>query len=238
MSGSAADVPDPTTAVVAGIRRAWRTLKAVYYANSPAWRVLKAGALAFLGFSLWAGSNLLLSYRPEWTLLYYPMAYGFVLVAYGPVHHLAVVPVALRLRRRGTGRTARAARHLPNAGLAAFLAAVVVLGTVPVGAMTFDFRSPGVAGADVDPALLCTAAESPNGTAVHCHLADAGGVDSLVVESGGRRLRTVEEPPFSFTVHESELATVVGREQFQVVLRDESGRTLRRYTRTLSMVSS
>lgn len=88
------------------VANAWRSLKSVYYANTVSWRVLKSGALVFFGFFLWSSSNLLLSYRPGWTFLRYPMAYGFILIPYGPVHHFVVILLALRLRRR-TGRSVR-----------------------------------------------------------------------------------------------------------------------------------
>lgn len=214
----------------------WRSFRSVYYANSLSWRALKSGALAFFGFFLWASANLLLSYRPGWTFLHYPMAYGFVVAWYGPVHHAVVIPVALRLRRSASGAGATLGRHLPNLGLAAFAALVLVLGTYPAGPMTADFGSTIGGGPDVNPALLCTASEVDGDTAIHCHLSDSTGIDSVAVESGGERLLVDDDPPFDFTVRESELAEVVGQKQFQVVLLDESGGTIRRYTRTMSMV--
>lgn len=218
------------------VRNAWLTLRTVYYANTIAWRFLKSGALVFLGFFLWAAANVLLSYNPSWRFLHYPMAYGFVLLVYGPFHHMVVIPLALRLRRRADGWT-RLGGYLPNASLAVFLAIVVVLGTFPVGAMTVDFTSDlEGAGADIDPDLHCVKATNDTGTRVHCHLSTSEGISAVAVETGGERILTVEDPPFEFTFHADRLREVVGRKQFQVVLLDEDGGTIRRYTRTLSAI--
>lgn len=214
----------------------WHTLLTVYYANSVSWRALKSGALFFFGLFLWSASNLLLSYQPTWTFLHYSMAYGFVLVFYGPLHHLVVIPVALRFRRQG-GTVTRIGRRLPNAGLVVFLAAVVVLGTVPASPMVFDFGSAlEDTGADIDPDLLCTKSGESGEQVVHCHLSESEGVTAVTVESGGETIRRDDTPPFEFTIRERELAEVTGQKQFQVVLRDEDGEMIRRYTRPLGMI--
>ena len=214
----------------------WGTLKTVYYANSFSWRFLKSGTLLFFGFFLWVGSNLLYSYNPELTVLRYPMAYGFVLLVYGPIHHLVVLPLSFRWRRRSGGRQ-RVGRRLPNAMLVVFLVVVVVLGTFPAGAMTVDFRGTlESSGADISPDLLCVKSDTGNGTEIHCHLSESEGIDTVVVESGGDELLVDEGPPFEFTVHERELRSVTGEKQFTVILRDEDGGLLRRYTRRLSMI--
>jgi len=218
------------------LRNAWRTMKSVYYANSLSWRFLKSGALVFFGFFLWSASNLLLSYQVGWTWLHYPMAYGFLLVLYGPVHHFVVIPLALRWRRSG-GKKTRVGRRLPTAGLAVFLTAVVVLGTFPTGPMVFDFQSSlEDAGADVNPDLLCTKSTSDGETHVHCHLTRSEGIDHVEIVSGGETLMVDRDPPFDFDVHASNMTEVTGQKQFQVVLRDENGDTIRRYSRTLSMI--
>ena len=228
-------VPSPLSWARGTIASAWRTMRSIYYANSLSWRFMKSGTLVFLGFFCWSASNLLLSYQPAWTWLHYPMAYGFLLVVYGPVHHFAVIPLALRLRREG-GRRSTVGRHLPNAGLALFLAAVVVLGTFPTGPMVFDFQSSlEEAGADVDPDLLCTKSTGET-VHVHCHLTESEGVESVEVLSGGRRLAVDDAPPFDFDVDSGDMTSVTGEKQFQVVLRDADGNTVRRYTRTLSMI--
>lgn len=215
----------------------WHTLLTIYYANSISWRALKSGALVFFGFFLWSASNLLLSYQPSWTFLHYPMAYGFVLLIYGPIHHAVVIPLAVRLRRQGGIKT-RIGRRLPNTGLGVFLAIVVILGTFPTGPMVFDFGSAlDDAGADVDPDLLCTKSGPSGEESVHCHLTESEGIVTVTVESGGETIHTDDSPPFEFTVRADELASVTDQKQFQVVLRDEDGEMIRRYTRTLGMVS-
>lgn len=234
-------VQSPLEWTSAALHNAWRTTKSVYYANSLSWRFLKSGALVFLGFFLWAGSNLLLSYQPGWTWLHYPMAYGFLVLVYGPFHHFVVIPLALKWRRSGTEGRTRIGRRLPNVGLAVFLVTVAVFGSVPAaaGPMQFDFQSSlADAGADINPDLLCTKSTDDAGTVhVHCHLTESEGIDSVAVMSGGEEVRVDSDPPFDFDVHEDELTEVTGQEQFQVVLRDAEGNTIRRYTRTLSMIN-
>lgn len=218
------------------LRQGWNTLLTVYYANSVGWRVLKAGALVFLGLFAWAGANILLSVQPGWTLLHYVVAYGFLLVIYGPFHHLVVIPLALRWRRRG-GSAQSLGRHLPNAGLALFLLAVLVLGTFPAGPTTIDFASAlEGTGADVNPDLACVKSPADGAVEIHCHLTESAGVDRVVVESGDRRLAVDRDPPFEFTVRADQVAEVVGSKQFRVLLLDRDGTLLRRYTRRLDMI--
>lgn len=213
--------------------KGWRNLKSVYYANSWSWRLLKSGALFFMGFFFWSSSNLLLSYRPGWTWLYYPMAYGFALIPYGPFTHIVMVPLVIRLRRRGNPLN----RHLTKANLTVFILIVLVLGSFPPSVMTFDFRATLEAGGvDIDPALTCTKGSGANDTVIHCHLSSSEGVDSVVVESSGEQLLVDSDPPYEFNVREEDLREVVGQKQFQVVLRDEGGETIRRYTRSASLI--
>jgi len=235
MAGSTTDERSPLAFARESLRSGWRTARTVYYASSPSWQALKSGALAFLGFFLWSSSNLLLSYQPTWDWLTYPMAYGFVLVWYGPLHHVVVIPLSLRLRRRVDGWS-RVGRRLPTAMLAVFLAGVVVLGTYPVGPMAFEFGGGGAGGPDVDPTLTCS--KATDASAVHCHLEGAAGVDHVVVRSGGERLAVDREAPFEFTVETAEMTEVAGQRQFQVLLKDAEGNTVRRYTRTVSMVTA
>ncbi|MFB6130417.1 MAG: hypothetical protein ABEJ28_06315, partial [Salinigranum sp.] len=221
------------------VRNAWNTLHTVYYANAVSWRALKSGGLFVFGFFLWAGSNVLLSYQPGWTVLHYTMAYVFVLIGYGPFHHFVVIPLAIRWRRRGGFRT-RAGRHLPNVGLAAFLLAVVLLGTFPVGPVTANFRSAQHGGTtDVDPSLHCLRrTESDGADRIHCRLTNTEGVGRVVVTSGGARLTAADAPPFAFTVEASDVRSVAGEREFTVVVEDESGAVARRYTRRLPMIES
>jgi hypothetical protein len=230
-------VQSPTAWLAGGLRDAWRTMRSIYYANALSWRFLKSGALVFFGFFLWSASNLLLSYQPAWTWLTYPMSYGFLLILYGPVHHFVVIPLAIRWRRSGGDGQARIGRRLPTAGLALFLVAVVVLGTAPTGPVVFDFQSSlEGAGADINPDLLCTQSPSDGEAVIHCHLTESQGIDHVVVMSGGERITVDRQPPFDFDLHADRLTAVTGEKQFQVVLKDADGNTIRRYTRTPSMV--
>lgn len=217
------------------LRGAWNDLLSVYYANTPVWRLLKTGALVALGLFLWTGANLLLSYRPDWGLLYYVMAYGFVLLVWGPFTHLVVVPTVIRFRRSGRGGLRRwLSRHGSKLNFTTFLLVVLVLGTAPLGVMTFEFQVPaGGDGADsVNPDLQCTR----SGDVIHCHLTDSRGIDHVVVTSGGEPVETIEEPPFDFDLRMSELATVDGDRQFTVDLRDENDETIRRYVRRAELI--
>ena len=235
MSGNEARSPVALAAAVA--RSAWNTLLTVYYADSPSWRALKSGALVFFGLFLWAGSNLLLSYRPGLALLDYTKAYGALLVVYGPLHHAVVIPLALRWRRT-SGARRRLGATLPNAGLAVFLVTVLLVGTAAPGAFTVDLASSlEDAGADIDPDLLCVKHTYENGTAeVHCHLADSRGVAAVGVESGDRTVAVDRSAPFAFTVRSTELDSVTGEKRFRVELLDGEGDLVRRYTRSLGMI--
>lgn len=210
----------------------------VYYANSVSWRFLKSGTLVFFGFFLWSVSNLLFSFRPAWTILHYAMAYGAVLIVYGPIHHLVVIPIALRWRRENDDTRRELGKRLPNLGLILFLVIVIVVGMYPVAPVKIDVSGelPGT-GVDVNPDLACVKATADDGEiTVHCHLSRSEGIDKVRVESGGRTILTDDDPPFEFTVSANALAEVVGQRQFQVVLIDENGQTIRRYTRTLEMI--
>ncbi|NIB99319.1 hypothetical protein [Halobacterium sp. R2-5] len=219
-------------AIASAVGSGWRAAKTVYYANSVSWRVLKSGALLFLGFFLWAGSNVLESYV-DWGFLDYTMAYGFVVLFYGPIHHVVVIPLALRWRR-SSGLRQRVGKRLPTAMLAVFLAVVLVAGTFPAGAMTVDFGSAMTAdGApDAQPELACS--ETAGGDAVACEVTNAEGVDRVVVTTGsGTELRAVEDPPYDFTVRKDEIEATMDTKQFTVHFYDEHGDLLRRYTHRL-----
>lgn len=229
-------VQSPRELAGTAMRDGWRTVKSVYYANSLSWRFLKSGALVFLGFFLWSASNLLLSYQSGWTWLHYSMAYGFLLLVYGPFHHFVVIPLALRWRRGG-GKKTRVGRRLPNVSLGVFLAAVVVLGTYPTAPVAFDFQSSlSDAGADIDPDLLCTKSTTDGTTEVHCHLTESEGIDHVTVVSGGEPVAVDRDPPFDFDLRSDQLTEVTGQKQFQVLLQDANNDTIRRYSRTLPMI--
>ena len=229
--------PSPGTPVAytrRAVRRGWNDLLSIYYANTPVWKLLKVGALLALGLFLWSSANLLLSYRADWSFLYYPMAYGFLLLVWGPLSHLVVVPVVIRCRRSGRGGLWRwFGRHGTKANLTVFLLLVLVLGTFPVGAMTFEFQVPTAGeGGTVDPQLQCTRSDE----VVHCHLSDARGVDRVVVLTGGEELLVLEDPPYAFDLDVNDLATVNGDRQFTVEVRDEDGTVLRRYIRRAELI--
>lgn len=212
---------------------AWRDLKSVYYANSTIWKLLKSATLVFFGFFLWAGSNLLLSYQPGWGFLYYIMAYGFVLLLWGPLTHLLLVPFVIRMRRLGGGGLSRfISRHGSKTNLTIFIIIVLILGTFPLGAMTFEFQLPSGGESDVNPRLDCTR----SGETVHCHLSDSRGIDRVVVTSGGETIEVIEEPPFEFTLDVNRMSADRGDKQFVVELQDENGDTLRRYNRRVELI--
>lgn len=217
------------------LRSGWNDLRSVYYANSPIWRLLKSGALLFFGFFCWSGANLLLSYRPDWGVLYYLMAYGFALILWGPLTHFVVVPAVIRLRRSSDGGVGQwFGRHGSKANLTVFILIVLALGTVPPGAMTFEFQAVagGGGGGDVNHNLLCTKSNQT----IHCHLTGSRGVDTLVVSSGGGTLQIIEEPPFEFNVAVADLQEVNGDRRFTVDLQDANGNTLRRYIRRAELI--
>lgn len=217
------------------LRSAWNDVLSVYYANTLIWRLLKSAALVFLGFFAWAGANLLISYQADWGFLYYIMAYGFLLLFWGPLTHLVVVPTIIRIRRTGGGRLAKTfAQYGTKTNLTVFLLLVVLLGASPIGLMTFEFQVPagGAGGTDINPQLQCT----QSGEVVHCHLSDSRGIDSVVVSTGGETLEEISDPPFDFDVRETDLATINGDTQFTIELRDENGETIRRYIRRTDLI--
>jgi len=217
--------------------RLWRTVKSIYFASTPAWQFLKSGALLMLGFFCWSAANLLLSYEPSWHWPYFFMAYGALLIPYGPFTHLVLVPHVLPwLRRRARGSPLHAlGRHLTLTSLTLFFTAVVGLGLFPPSFMQIDFRAAASGTSpDVNPTLTCTTPDD-DGTAVTCHLDQTTGVGAITVESGGAQILRREDPPFSFSLHRDQLVEVVGQRQFQVVVRDEANTSVRRFNRTLSM---
>lgn len=227
----------PVTVLKRSLGRAWRDLLSIYYANTPIWRLLKSVGLLFFGFFCWSASNLVLSYGVDWTILQYTRAYGFVLILWGPLTHAVIVPLVIRLRRTADRPSLRAiARHGSKLNLSIFLAIVLVLATAPISPMVLDFQSAlgGDSGPDVDPDLTCTGADGE----ISCEVADPTGVDRVIVTSGDQELRRVEDPPYAFTIRESELQEAVGQKEFVVEVQDEDGDTVRRYRKYASSVSS
>jgi len=206
-------------------RRGWRDLLSVYYANTPIWRWLKSGALVFLGFGLWAAGAVVHSVT-GWQPLLYVMAYGFLLVFWGPLTHMVVVPLTIRLRRTGKGRLARLfSRNSGKINLTIFFACVIALATLFPGVMLLEFSPtlPG-GGADWSGDLVCE--ESDDGVA--CEVVDVGGIDHVVVTAGDETRRTLEEEPFAFELERGELYETRTGLRFEVEFRDSDGNTLRR----------
>lgn len=212
------------------LRGMWRDAKSVYYANTLVWRLLKSGALLFLGLFTWVGSNLIISYRPDWWPVLYVMAYGFVLLVWGPWTHMVMVPLVIRLRRSGaTGLKGWFARHGTKTNLAVFFAIVLVLGTFPMGPMLFNFQLPAGDGAgDINPSLACT----KSGGNVHCHLEDSRGIGEVVVTSGDQELERIEDPPYDFDVSVADTTD----ERFTVEVLGEDGGLARRYVRRIALI--
>lgn len=216
--------------------RLWRTIKAIYYASTPIWQLLKSGALLFFGFFCWSSANLLLSYQPDWHWTYFLMAYGFLLTVWGPLTHLVLVPHVIPWLRRCKRGTARhwIGKQLTPINLTLFFGAVLLMGLFPPDAMTVDFRSivHETRTVDVNPTLECT----QDASTVTCRLDDADGVGSIVVESGGTQLLRREAGNLTFTVQTNELVHIVGQRQFQVIVQTPDGEPVRRFTRTVSMI--
>lgn len=210
----------------------WRDLLSVYYANTPIWRWLKSGALIFLGFFVWTSGAVLLSVRPEWELLHYVMAYGFLLLFWGPFTHFVVVPLSIRLRRTAEHPLSRTfSRHAGKINLTIFFTLVLVLGTVTPGIMMFEFAPlPGDGETQVRGDLVCDVDDE----LVSCHVEGAQGIDHVVVTSGGEVIATAEEPPFAFELHRDDIEETRTGKEFTVEYRDEDGETLRRHVRPVS----
>ena len=209
-------------------RRAWRDMLSIYYANTPIWRLLKSGALVMLGLFCWAGGNLFLSYHPEATWLNYLVAYGALLVFYGPFTHLVVVPLAIRWRRRDKDMLNKLSKRMSKINITFFIILVIVVGTYPPSVMMleFDVANEGV---DVDPDLDCV----DHSEVVECELSDDTGIAQVVVTSGERELVVLDEPPYEFEIQKDDMVESVGQKRFVVELRDEDGGMLRRYSRSV-----
>lgn len=210
----------------------WRDLLSVYYANTPIWRWFKSGALVFLGLSIWTGAAVVLSVRPEWGLLTYVIAYGFLLLIWGPFTHFVVVPMTIRLRRTATHPVVRAfSRNSGKLNLAIFFTLVLVLGTVTPAIMMLEFAPlPGNNDrVDVRGELQCEIEDE----LVSCLVAGAQGIDHVVVTSGGEEIAVANEPPFALQFHTDEVHETRTGKEFTVDYRDEDGETIRRFVRTV-----
>jgi hypothetical protein len=214
-----------TTTVRDALRQAWRDLSSVYYANTPIWRWLKSGALLFLGVGLWAGSTVVYSVT-GWRPVQYVMAYGFLLIFWGPLTHMVLVPLTIRLRRNATTKLGRTfSRNSGTVNLTIFFTCVVLLATFAPGLIMLDFSPGGDSGEpDVGGELFC----DPGEDVVSCEIVDPQGIDHVVVASGDERLARVDGPPFAFEVQRENLRETRTGRQFEVEFRDADGNTARR----------
>ena len=213
------------------VRQSWRDFLSVYYANTPVWRWLKSGALVFLGFFLWMGGNVLTAYWTGAVALRYAIAYGFVLIAWGPLTHLLVVPAVIRLRRTAERPAVRRiVRHGSKVNFTTFLVIVAVVGTLAPGVMLLDFSSGfGGDGGSVTAELTC----ETDGDPVTCELEASEGVDHVVLRSGGEEIDRSDEPPYAVSAPRGSLSEGPSGRQFVIELRDPNGGTLRRFIRTV-----
>lgn len=235
MSQSPSEHPPPLSYFRRIIRQAWRDFVSIYYANTIVWRWLKSGALLFFGFFCWSGASVLMSYRQDWTFLWYVLSYGFVLIFWGPLTHLVLVPLIIRLRRTANHPIARLfARKGTKINLTVFFVIVLILGTFPVSPMVLDFSVPDVGGGgqDVDPTLFCSKTDE----VIHCHMTNTEGIDHVVITSAGNEIERVDDPPFAFDIQIADLTAVRNQKQFTVEVRDADGDTLRRFVRYVDMI--
>lgn len=212
--------------------QAWRDLLSVYYANTLTWRWLKSGALVFMAFFLWTGSSVLLSVKPDWTPLYYTMAYGFVLLVWGPLTHLVVVPLTIRLRRTAQHPiTQTFARNSGKINLSIFFVFVVIFGTLTPGIMLLNFSPTDDGGAgeiEASGDVVCEF-ESP----ISCRVENAQGIDHVVVTSGGEVIATDDDPPFEVEFERADIGDTRTGLQFRVEFRNENDETVRQFVRTV-----
>jgi hypothetical protein len=213
------------------LRQAWRDLLSVYYANTPTWRWLKSGTLVFFGFFLWMGGAVLLSVQPQWGFLTYAMAYGMLLLIWGPFTHLVVVPVTIRLRRTAEHPIARTfSRNSGKINLTIFFACVIALGTIAPGFMVLEF-SPGDGGngINVEGDLQCDVSDDP----ITCQIEDPEGFDYITVQTSGQTIATADTPPYADEFSPDELQESRTGKEFRVQLRDSDGDILREFVRVI-----
>lgn len=216
-------------------KNGWDILRTVYWYNSVPWRLLKSVALVVLGFFCLSGANLLHSYKPHWDFLLWVMAYGFLLIIYGPIHHIIVIPGSLKLNHFDWGRRWKLGKRIPFWTLTTFFVAVLILGWMPPDVMTFEFQALSVTERpDINPELSCDLNEKE--TVITCTLSESRGIRHVEVHSGGQTVVSVSSEPFNVKIPVSKLREVVGQRQFQVVLKDEEDRMIRRFVRTMSTV--
>lgn len=208
------------------VQQFWRDLLSVYYANTPIWRWLKSGALLFFGIGLWAGGSAVHSVT-GWRPVLYVMAYGFLLIGWGPFTHMLLVPLTIRLRRNAQTNLGRVfSRNSGKINLSIFAVCVIVLATFAPGLMLLEFSpsTSGSSGPTVSGDLVCDSGPDT----VSCEVVDPQGIDHVVVFSDEDRIERVEGPPFDFTVDNSDLTETRSGQQFIVEYRDADGNRLQR----------
>jgi hypothetical protein len=215
-------------------KKGWEILRTVYWYNSIPWRLLKSAALVVVGFFCLSGANLLHSYKPHWDFLLWIMGYGFLLIVYGPIHHLIVIPGSLKLNHYDWGRNWKLGKRIPFWTLIGFFVAVGVVGVYPPEMMTFKFTAEGgSARPDINPTLNC---ELSGEDTIRCSFSEIHGIALVEVHSGGEVISTEPDKPYELVIPVEQLREVVGQKQFQVVLKDSEDRMIRRYVRTLTSV--
>lgn len=207
----------------------WRDLMSIYYANSFVWRWLKSGALIFLGLFLWAGSAVVYGLRPEWTVLIVPMAYGFVLILWGPLTHMLIVPTVLRLRRSANTPTRRTlARHGSKLNFSLFLVIVVVLAVLQPGIMLLDF-APDDADPTQDVRGEIDCSEPVDGE-ITCQVHDPHGFDHVaVISTNGAVIARDDQSPYEVTFDRD----AIDGTRYLVQLRDADGNRLKAVSQQL-----
>lgn len=221
------------------LKKGWSILRIVYWYNSLPWRFLKSGGLIVLGFFCLSGGNLVLSYKPHWSFLNYVISYGFLLIVYGPFHHLVVIPLSLRLAHTNPGRTFGLGKRIPFWTLILFFVATGVFGYWTPNPMLFEFKGTSLSSTpDVNPEISCYRFEERAESVIHCSLPTVESVERVEVENDDKRLLVVEDSPCEFELRVSELTEVVGQRNFHVILRDRNGSMIRRYVRSVDLVEA
>jgi len=219
-----------TTTLNRYVQQAWRDLLSVYYANTPTWRWLKSGALVFLGGFAWMGAAVILSVRPEWGLLTYVMAYGFLLILWGPLTHMVVVPLTIRLRRTANHPITRSfSRNSGKINLTVFFTLVLLFGAFTPSLMMLEFSSDliGGEGTSVSGNLVCDTETEED--LVTCHVENPQGIDHITVEAGGETIAESHEEPFEVTFDRADAAETRTGLEVTVTFRDADGERLQRF---------
>jgi hypothetical protein len=220
------------------LKSLWLAYKAIYYASTPSWRFMKSGALFLFGFFCWSAGNLLLSYEPSWTWVQFIAAYGFLVIIWGPVTHLLLVPIVTPfLRRHFRWNPAKwMSKHLSLLNFLIFLVHVILFGLYPPDHVLFEFGSiarehPTV---DVNPTLDCSRDRSA--ALLSCTVTPADGIGRLEIETAGEPLLQLAEAPWSFTLQEQDLVRVVGQQQFEVLVMTPDSSVIRSFTKYVATI--